>query len=289
MKLKKIFPFLFFLLPSLIFCQSLLWEISSKKSKKPSYVYGTIHIQDKRVFTYSDSVVIAIEATDAFALELLLDEIDPKSMVNLMTMNTGLDQLLSPEDYEFVKNELQSKYGLNIMMFNKMKPFFTSSQLMAGKMSKDMATALDPHLLAKARKMNKKCMGIEKFEDQISAIDKISLDEQAKMLVESLKDSTSQDSKFEELIETYLMMDIEKMIELSKDTTLPKNFEKAFLTDRNIKMANNIHKQIRKQPIFVAIGAAHLGGEMGVLNLLRKKGYAIRPVSMYFKNPNSDN
>lgn len=282
MKTKSFFFLFLFLIPTFLFSQSLLWEISSEKSKEPSYLYGTIHIQDKRVFNYSDSVEIAINACEAFALEILLDEIDSKTIMSLMTMKTSLDKLLSPEDYKFVKDEINSKYGLNILMFNKMKPFFISSQLMAGKMKQDMPTALDPYLLAKARKLNKKCLGIEKFEHQISAIDKISLEEQAEMLIEGLKDTTSQDAKFEELLETYLKMDIEKMIELSKDTTLPKNFEKAFLIDRNIKMAKNIHKQIRKQPIFVTIGAAHLAGENGVMHLLRKKGYTIRPVKMSF-------
>ncbi|MDD4576306.1 MAG: TraB/GumN family protein [Bacteroidales bacterium] len=282
MKTKSFFNLFLFLIPSFLFSQSLLWEISTKNTKQPSYLYGTIHIQDQRVFNYSDSVEIAIKACDAFALEILLDEIDSKTIMSLMTMKTSLDKLLSPEDYKFVKDEVSSKYGFNILMFNKMKPFFISSQLMAGKMKQDMPTALDPFLLAKARKLNKKCLGIEKFEHQISAIDKISLEEQAKMLVEELKDTTSQDAKFDELLDTYLEMDIEKMIELSKDTTLPKNFEKAFLIDRNIKMAKNIHKQIRKQPIFVAIGAAHLGGKNGIIYLLRKKGYTIRPVGMSF-------
>lgn len=288
MKTKSFFYLFLFFIPAFLFSQSLLWEISKKDTKQPSYLYGTIHIQDKRVFNYSDSVEIAINACDAFALEILLDEINPKTIMSLMTMKTSLDKLLSPEDYKFVKDEISSKYGFNILMFNKMKPFFISSQLMAGKMKQDMPTALDPFLLAKARKLNKKCLGIEKFEHQISAIDKISLEEQANMLVEGLKDSTSQDAKFDELLETYLKMDIEKMIELSKDTTLPKNFEKAFLIDRNIKMTKKIHKQIRKQPIFVAIGAAHLGGKNGVINLLRKRGYTVRPVGMSFEEVNNN-
>lgn len=288
MKTKSFFYLFLFFIPAFLFSQSLLWEISKKDTKQPSYLYGTIHIQDKRVFNYSDSVEIAINACDAFALEILLDEINPKTIMNLMTMKTSLDKLLSPEDYKFVKDEISSKYGFNILMFNKMKPFFISSQLMAGKMKQDMPTALDPFLLAKARKLNKKCLGIEKFEHQIAAIDKISLEEQAKMLVDGLKDSTSQDAKFEELLETYIKMDIEKMAELSKDTTLPKSFEKVFLTKRNIKMAKKIHKQIRKQSIFVAIGAAHLGGEKGVINLLQKKGYIIRPVEMSFEEVNNN-
>ncbi len=284
MKAKQIiFSTFLFSFPFLLLSQSLLWEITSPKSKRPSYIYGTIHLQDKRVFQYSDSVEIAINSCDAFALEILLDEIDTKSIMKSMTMNTTLDQLMTAEEYDFLKKEIKRKYGLNVIMFNKMKPFFTSSQLMLSNSSKDMSDALDPYLLKKARALNKKCIGIETFQDQIDAVDKIPLKEQAKMLLDNLKDTAVSDDKTDDLINSYINMDIEKMVELTKDTTMPSNFEEAFIWQRNIRMANSIHKQIRKQPIFVAVGAAHLGGEKGVLAYLKAKGYKIRPVFMEFK------
>ncbi len=283
MKIKRfITSTLLFVLPVVTFSQSLLWEITSAKNKKPSYIYGTIHIQDKRVFQCSDSVEIAIKACDAFALEILLDEVDPKIMMSAMTMNTTLDKLLSADEYDYVKSEVKKKYGLNIIMFNKMKPFFTSTQLMMSTSNKEMEDALDPYLLKIARKLNKKCLGIETFQDQINAVDKISLKEQAKMLMNSLKDTSTQDLKSNDLIDSYLKMNLDEMVELTKDTTMPKVFEEVFIWKRNVRMANSIDKQIRKQSIFVAIGAAHLGGKKGVLQYLKDKGYTVRPVSMKF-------
>lgn len=280
--LKNVLGVFLFVAPFILSSQSLLWEISKPNIKKHSYIYGTIHIQDKRVFEYSDSVEIAIKACDAFALEILLDEIDPKSLLKAMTMNTTLDKLLSTEEYDFVKNEVKKRYGLNILMFNKIKPFFTSTQLMISNSNKEMEDALDPHLLKIARNLNKKCVGIETFQDQIDAVDKISLKEQAKMLMSGLKDTSTTDLKSNDLIESYLKMDINEMVELTKDTTMPKVFEEVFIWKRNVRMANSIDKQIKKQSIFVAIGAAHLGGEKGVLQYLRNKGYSVRPVSMKF-------
>lgn len=283
MKPQNIFISAFLLVfPTFLFSQSLLWEITSSKSKHPSYIYGTIHMQDKRVFQFSDSVEIALRSCDAFALEILLDEVDPKSMISAMTMNTTLDKLLSAEEYEFVKSTVKKRYGLNIIMFNKMKPFFTSTQLMMSTSNKEMSDALDPHLLKIARKLNKKCVGIETFQDQIDAVDKISLKEQAKMLMDGLKDTSASDLKSNDLIESYLKMNLDEIVELTKDTTMPTAFEEVFIWKRNIRMANSIDKQIRKQSIFVAIGAAHLGGKKGVLQYLKDKGYTIRPVTMKF-------
>lgn len=272
-----------FLLPSILFSQSLLWEVMGKKSKKPSYIYGTIHIQDKRVFEYSDSVEIAINACDAFALELLLDEIDQKDMIKHMMMKESLEDLMEKEDYDFLKKTLKEKYGIGIAMFNNMKPFFLSSQLSMLEIKSDMADALDLYLLKIARKKDKKCYGIEKFSDQIAAVDRITIPEQIKMLMDAVKDTADESSsKTEELIGAYLKMDLEEMVKLTQDTTMPAEFEKAFLIDRNIKMVKSIGKKMRKSPIFVAIGAAHLGGENGVLNLMRKRGYKIRAVEMNF-------
>lgn len=281
-QVKRFYALFLFVIPLITQSQSLLWEISKPNSTKCSYIYGTIHLQDKRVFQFSDSVEIALKSCDAFALEILLDEVNQKEIMSAMTMNTTLDKLLSIEDYEFVKSVIKSRYGLNVFMFSKMKPFFTSTQLMMSTSNKEMSEALDPYLLKIARKLNKKCMGIETFQDQIDAVDKITLTEQANMLVASLKDSSSVDSKTDDLIESYLKMDIENMLELTKDTSLPAVFEEAFIWQRNIRMANSIHKQIKKQTIFVAIGAAHLGGDKGVLFYLKKKGYNVRPVSIWF-------
>lgn len=264
----------------LSFSQTVLWKISGKKLKSPSYLYGTIHIQDARVFAFPDEVLSAFNSCEAYAMEILMDELDMKEVQDAMYMkNESLDKLLTPEDFKLLDSIVRAKTGQPLLLFNKMKPFFLSSQLMQLEMAKDKADALDLYLLNKARNQNKLCLGIEKFSDQINAIDAIKLEDQVKMLLEGLTDTvTSTGNKLEELIEAYLSGNLDKMYELTKDTALPAEFNKAFLIDRNIRMAKNIHKFIRKQSTFNAIGAAHLPGEKGVINLLRKRGYTVEPI-----------
>lgn len=123
-------------------------------------------------------------------------------------------------------------------------------------------------------------MSIEKLEDQLSAIEAISLPDQAKMLMQSVRDTTQQD--FEDLLQAYLNADYKKIIELMKDTTLPANFEHALLTKRNKNMAKTIAKYCKKQSTFTAIGAAHLPGTHGVIALLRKRGFTVEPIPFKF-------
>ncbi len=283
--MKKIsFVLITFLVCFSAYSQSLLWKVSGKNIKNPSYVYGTIHIQDKRVFSFDETVLKAFESSQAFAMEILMDEIPHKEMVEAMLMkNTSLDKLMSKEDYKILDSIVKAKTGSGVFMFNKMKPFFLSSQLMQMDMSKDMEAPLDLYFLQKARKAGKPCFGVEKFMDQINAVDAISYEDQVEMLMKGLTDTSENDDslKLAEMLETYRKFDLEKMFELTSDTTLPAEFSKAFLIDRNKVMVKNFIKISKKQSLFCAVGAAHLAGDTGVLQLLRKKGYTVEPV--YFK------
>lgn len=276
--LGLLFSLLF--LSLLLSAQSVLWEITGRRLKQPSYLYGTIHIQDKRVFAFGDEVLEAFNNSEAFAMEILMDEINPEVIREAMFMkDNSLDKLLSAEDYKLLDSIVREKTGQPLMLFNRMKPFFLSSQLMQMDLAKDMSEALDLYLLNMAREQNKICLGIEELSDQIKAIDVISLEEQAQMLMDALTDTVENtDEKFEELLEAYLNADLKKMYELTKDTALPENFHQAFLIDRNIKMARQIHRFIRRHSTFNAIGAGHLYGEKGVINLLRKRGYYVEPI-----------
>lgn len=281
--MKKIFVFLnLFLFTISVFSQSLLWEISGKGINK-SYLYGTIHIQDKRVFQYDPIVEEKIKECDAYAMELLLDEIDKEELEKSMYMKkTTIKELLTQEEYKLLDSLMKAKTGMGLILFNKMKPFFISSQLMQTDMSKDMEDALDMHFLKIARQEGKLTFGIEKLSDQVQAIDKISLKDQCKMLMESLNDTTQATASFDNLLKAYLEANLDTMIILSSDTSLPELFNKAFLIDRNKGMAKNIIKICKKHKTFNAIGAAHLGGKDGVIELIRKKGYIVKPIPFDF-------
>jgi uncharacterized protein YbaP (TraB family) len=243
--------------------------------------YGTIHIQDKRVFAFDNTVKQIFESCDAFAMEILMDEISQEEALDAMLMkNTTLDKLLSKEEYRILDSVVKANTGAGLFIYNKMKPFFLSSQLMQMNMQQDMELALDLYFLKNARDAGKPCFGVEKFMDQINAIDAISLEDQADMLFVGLTDTTGNNDtdKLDEMLETYMNFDLDKLFEMTNDTALPAEFNKAFLIDRNVGMAKNFVKIAKKQSVFCAVGAAHLPGNTGIIELLRKKGYTVEPV-----------
>jgi len=265
------------------FTQNLLWKISGKGIKEPSYLFGTIHITDKRVFSFDSTVYKALDACDALALEMIMDELKKEDVEKHMLLTKGtLKDLFTEEEWKTVQKEFTNKTGNSILPFMKMKPFFVYSQLIQAGMSKDMPEALDMFLLKKYRSDKKTVLGIEVLADQIGAIDQIDLKEQGQMLFKALEDTLTETDQFEELIETYLKQDLNRMLEMMKDSSLPEKFNQAFLVGRNVKMAVNIAKYSKKQKTFNAIGAAHLPGEKGVIELLRKKGYTVEPIPLTF-------
>lgn len=260
--------------------KSLLWEISGKNLKQSSYLFGTMHVQDESVFHMEHIAKAYIDSCEAFAMEVLLDEVNPVVMQqHLLMKNTNMKDLLSEEEYAQVDAFMKEKLGQGLLLFSKMKPFFLASQLMQLDMSKEKELHMDIDFLQYARKQGKIVFGVEQFEDQIRAVDKISLKDQAQMLLRIVSDTVSDNSSMDKLKAAYILQDIELLYEITvSDTSMPSNFIDAFLIHRNKEMTKTIIKTAKKHSSFYAVGAAHLGGPDGIIALLRKKGYTVRPV-----------
>jgi uncharacterized protein YbaP (TraB family) len=286
--MKKTFAFAFlfagFLISAFAQENSLLWEVS-KKNKKPSYLYGTVHIQDKRVFAFDEIVYEKMKSCDALAVELIIDEIDVEAMQEHMFLKEGLlKDYMTEIEYAILDSVVKAKTGQSVAMFAKMKPFFLSSQLMQMDLPKDMPMALDMHFIDTARKMDLDVIALEELSDQIGAIDKMSVEDQVSMLLDGLEDYDNHiGEKMTELVDAYITQDLESMHVLMQDTALPKEFGEELLISRNYGMAKAIRKIMKKQSVFAAFGAAHLVGDEGVIALLRKKGYTVKPVKVEFE------
>ena len=279
---KRIIPILMALLVSVFatFGQSLLWKVSGKKMKSPSYLYGTIHIQDARVASFDTTVLTVLNRCEAFAVEVLLDEIDMRGIQKAMMMPEGksLNTLLSQEDFALLDSICKSKLGVSAIFMNGMKPFFVSSTLQQLDLRQDAEDALDLFLLKKARESGKVCYGLEEYMDQIRAIDAISLEDQADMLRQFLHDTAQVSQDFEDMLEAYLRFELDSLEKMTQDTALPKKFEKVLVSKRNVTMAKRFVAISGEHTLFCAVGAAHLAGKKGLITLLRKKGYMVEPV-----------
>ena len=248
------------------FSQSLLWKISGKDLKSPSYFYGTIHIQDQRVFAFDSTVLKALTSCDAFAMEVLMDQLDVNAVQTSLYMPKGktLSGMMSKEDFARLDSLCKAKLGASAIFFNTMKPFFLSSALEQMDMAQDKEDALDVFFLKKAREAQKTCFGLEEYMDQINAIDAFSEKDQLEMLLQYINDTEHGTEEFDSLLVSYLASDLDGMLSMTSGEDYPKKFKKVLVDNRNVTMANEFVKIGKERTVFTAVGAAHLAGKKGV-------------------------
>jgi uncharacterized protein len=268
--------------------KSLLWKIEGNGLKKPSFLFGTIHIIAKSELNLRPAVDQALKQS-----KYIVFEIDIKEMTNIksqfallskafMPEGTTLRTLLSPEDYAYVRTHMDDT-SLPANMIEKMKPLFLSTLMGQSKDeggSKEPTSSVEMVLWKKAKKLNLPSAGLETTELQLSLFDKIPYKKQAEMLVESLRASKSGaetiGGSMDQLSAIYNAEDIQAMQELMDDESMGmKGFENILLFDRNANWIQPMRDIMENQPAFFAVGAGHLGGTKGVIALLRKAGYKV--------------
>lgn len=257
---------------------SLLWEISGNGLEKPSYLFGTIHIKDKRAFNFNDSVKICLNKSDAFASEIKMEELQSPAVIESFMAKEGekIKDILTAEEYKNFGIVFEEITGQNVAIYNNFKPFLHYSLLCAALYKNDYPTVVDQYLSDEAKKLGKPLLSVEKLETQLKLLDLIT----KKELVAFIDEKDSIVTVFESLIKAYEQEDILKIEALMNATTDKENAKmmKSLIDDRNKSMAISIDKMIQKQTIFIAIGAGHLPKENGVIALLQKQGYKVRPI-----------
>ncbi|MDJ1481641.1 TraB/GumN family protein [Cytophagaceae bacterium YF14B1] len=263
--------------------KSLLWEISGKGITKPSYIFGTIHIVCASDLVITDNLKTAFNKSEQLYLELDMD--DPNMLLQMMqhmTMKEGttLKTLLSEADYTMVSTYFQKKTGMSIDMLGAAKPFFIMSLVLPSTMNCQTAS-WETSLLSLAQERKIETYGLETLQDQLAVIDQISYKDQASMLLEALKDTIQSQKENQKLINLYKDQDIDGMQKtISTASQATSRYESILLTDRNNRWIPLITKIAIERPTFFAVGAGHLGGKKGVIQLLRKAGYQVKPVKL---------
>lgn len=258
---------------------TLLWRISRSDLPYVSYVFGTMHVKDKKAFGGIDFIERTILECHAFAAEFNLEDLD-QSLIdqNLTLDNMLLSGLIKPKLYQKLSKLVRRATGLEMQMIDNKTPFFIISLLTESLFQSEMQVALDGYLFNFAKKHQKELKGIENFSEQIEVLKKIKLSEQLKALVWIIKNFKSFKRQHQKAAALYQKQDINRLFKAVKKSA--KGMRKVLLYDRNKLMTSRIAAFADEQSIFCAIGAGHLAGEKGVLRLLKQKGFKVRPIRM---------
>lgn len=273
----------------------LLWKVTGNGLDAPSYIMGTHHLAP---FSIMDSIAglrQAMRETQQVYGELKMSELESPSTMQLMQKSmmidsdTTLTTLFSPEDYATVNKFCKENMMMDLSMAPKLKPAYLLNNVVVMAYVKHVGKfnpqeQLDTFFQSQASKNGKKVDGLETPEFQFNLLfDGASLQRQAQLLMCTLHNIDSEVENIKKLTDAYMRQDLRTMLEISEQRKgnqcdpLPGE-EDAMIFNRNKAWAEKLPAILKAAPTFVAVGALHLPGEKGLLNLLKKQGYTVEPV-----------
>jgi uncharacterized protein YbaP (TraB family) len=272
---------------------SLLWEITGNGLKKPSYLFGTMHVSSKMAFHLADSFYIGIRNADMVALET-----NPESWQEDMSkyefagrdfggmpFNPWGGYNSAAGEYFSINTLRISKYDKRIERALYSNPSSINNLLYRsyGNESSDFEedTYLDMYIYQCGKKWGKKVAGVEKYGESM------------KLMLEAYRDAAKDKTRKERsydgdegysavnLQEAYRTGNLDWLDSINRYNSFSSAFDEKFLYRRNEIQAGSIDSILRTgQSLFVGVGAAHLPGNRGVIEILRNKGFRVRPVKM---------
>ena len=283
---------------------SLFWEISGNGLSKPSYLYGTMHVSSKTAFHLTDSFFVAIKNVDLVALESRPEEWI-EGLFNSDLMNSAYSQgglytkAFENEDNDYTlyniafNNYLPKRKDMGSIL--SLEPSMINGILFRTQQARqdfEEDTYLDMFIYQCGKKLGKGTIGLESF---YSSMVMELLASKAQRDEENLVNVLEEDEEYmeenggsyksydEKLNEAYRTGNIKALDSLSKKSS-GKGFHKYMIVERNKTMAHSYDSIVKSgKALFAGIGAAHLSGNEGVLQLLKEMGYKVRP--MEFSNP----
>ena len=261
---------------------SLLWEVSGNGLAEPSFIFGSFHLLCKNDIHFSEQLLKALKGSAEVYFELNLD--DPSVLLGgllLMNMNQGkkLKDLYSPEEYAKVVQFFKDSLHTSMLLFEGMKPAFLESMLYPKMMPCSNISGVEEELMLEAKKEKKKIEGLETIAFQASVFDSIPYAEQAKELLQTIDSLNSFKKLFDTMTSVYKSQQLDEIEKMFSKTEFGMEENRdLLLNNRNKEWVKQLKLIMKKQSVFVAVGAGHLVGDLGLINLLKKEGYLLRPL-----------
>ncbi len=263
--------------------KSLLWEISGNGLEQSSYLFGTMHIMCQGDVVMTPELQNAFDHSEELLMELDMD--DPNMMMSMMQVALSKDgktvtEKLGEELSAKVDTILQRNASMNLSMLNQLNLQTLTMQLGVLALDCPMDLGYDSMLAQEAKTAGKEINGLETVEEQIKILFSQS-DEEALQAITYLVDNFDEArEEMNNMIDLYKGGEVQELYDTTKSTfedpKYPQGDLEEFLDNRNENWIPLIETQIKSKPTFIAVGAAHLAGENGVINLLKKQGYQLK-------------
>ncbi len=257
--------------------RSLLWKVSGKNLRKPSYIYGTMHLMCAKDFLIKEKVKSAFQKCDT-----LFMEVDLASMEEMAIMHGGqeytnsISEGLNAEEQKELDGILQNNYRYTLEFADTQAPIMLLNQMIVQSIGCEELKVFEMEFITMAAEAGMQTGGLETALEQLDIADKIY---DSKELLRQLKIGDDYKEVFQNMLLAYQQEDLSSLnILISDRRFMSEDGETKMLLDRNIKWVAAMPELMKSNAIFFAVGAGHLGEKQGILHLLRKKGFSVNPV-----------
>ena len=273
----------------------LLWKVTGNGLGRPSYIFGTHHMAPSTMIDQIKGMNVAIEGCDIVVGEVEKDSLmSPEVQARMAQamvapLDSTLDKVLTPADYGIVEkvfNKYFGTLGMKLKQVNNLKPSAISTQMQAMQAIKyfpnfDANSLIDVMVQTRANEAGRPSVGLESVDEQINLLFNGSIANQAKGLVEACKQDEFFQVQSAALADAYLAQDLDKLLAVMTDATMGGDSEEemeVLIYSRNRSWAEKLKVIMPERACLVCVGAGHLPGEQGLLQLLRNAGYTVEPM-----------
>lgn len=261
--------------------QGLLWHISGKGGN--GYLFGTMHSEDPRVTHLPPEVERQFAAASTLVLEVPLDERSEMAAAVQMMLPQGSSlSAVVGEELAAQAKQLMLAHGVPQEATEQLQPWAIALTLSMPQSQTGLF--LDKLLYLKADENDKSFEPLESINEQIAVFSGLTASEKKELLRSTVEEYPTYPQLFEQMTDAYLARDLGLLMQISEenslvgDVALKKKMMSRLLDDRNQRMVRRIQWILKRDGAFIAVGALHLPGDNGLLNLLRQKGYLVEAV-----------
>lgn len=291
--MKKILGILLFI--GMVFNANaqLLWKISGN-GQEPSYILGTHHLAPLSIKDSIAGLPEAMEkATQVYGEVIMAEMMSPQSIqlmqqAMILPGDTTLQTLFTPEQYEVVGKVIKDNMMVDIAMVDKLKPAAITQQLIVVLCMKNFGgfnpqEQLDAYFQQQATQSGKKVGGLETIQSQLKVLFGSALQRQANLLYCLAGDADKTIEQTKRMNECYKAQDLDGLLKLMEEREgtscdpLPGEME-ALIDNRNKTWVEKMPAIMKDAPTLFVVGAGHLAGANGVLNLLKQQGFTVEPM-----------
>lgn len=263
---------------------SIFWQLKNTQGQE-LYIFGSIHVDDNRLVNFSDSVKEAMQKSDLLVTETNVVK-DPEV---LKALENEYANYLSDGDFEKI-NELSNFHSIEESFAIKLKPWLLGFIFSSPKPMNPFSQ--DNLLMVMGRDYGLSLKGLETIDEHYTVLDKLPVEEQFKILKNVLLLSEEKkEQNYELMIKTYLTFDLDKILsvdeKITKSTIPNKSWryvKNELIHKRNKLFFERLMTLLKKNNLFVVVGASHLGGSDGVLDQFVHAGFKKKPLEAFKKS-----